>query len=169
MSKPGTLAEIIQDVNTLLCLDTRRTDTFMTLFLLLLDTQSHEIRWVRAGHDPALVYEASQDTFHELQGQGTALGVDGSVSFMEYEFIGWREDQVLLVGTDGIWETENPQGEPYGKERLRSLVRVHHERPAAEIIDSILASLADFRQTAPQLDDITLVVVKGTNQGGGYG
>jgi sigma-B regulation protein RsbU (phosphoserine phosphatase) len=68
-----------------------------------------------------------------------------------------------LVGTDGIWETENPQGEPYGKQRVRSLLRTLHDKPAGKIIESILASLAEFRQTAPQHDDITLVVVRTSN------
>jgi sigma-B regulation protein RsbU (phosphoserine phosphatase) len=169
MFKPGSLAEVVQDVNKLLCLDTRRTDTFMTLFLLLVDTQAAEVRWVRAGHDPALAYDPSQDTFHDLQGQGMALGVDGSVSFMEYRSNGWSREQVLLIGTDGIWEAQDPQGEPYGKERLRSVVRAHHEKPAEAIIEAILASLTEFRQTAPQHDDITLVIVKGSNLGGAHG
>lgn len=169
ISKAGTLAEVVRDVNRLLCLDTHRTDTFMTLFLLLVDTEAAAVRWVRAGHDPALIYDASRDAFHELQGQGAALGVDVAAAFMEYEANGWRDDQVLLVGTDGIWETENPRGEAYGKERLRALVRAHHGLTAEGIVEAILASLAAFRQTAPQLDDITLVVVKGSNQGGSHG
>jgi phosphoserine phosphatase RsbU/P len=165
MFTPGVLAEVVGDVNSLLCLDTRRTDSFMTLFLLLMDTQSGEIKWVRAGHDPALIYDASADAFHELEGLGTALGVDCSISFTEYKAGDWKDDQVLLIGTDGIWETENPQGEPFGKKRFRSLVRTHHGEPAGQLIESILVSLAEFRQTAPQHDDITLVVVKGSNPG----
>lgn len=161
MFKPGTLAEVVQDVNTLLCLDARRTDSFMTLFLLLMDTQTNEVKWVRAGHDPALIYDPSHDAFHELEGHGSALGVDITVPFTEYATNGWSNERVLLIGTDGIWETEDPQGRPYGKERLRSLVRARHHLTAEGIIESILTSLADFRQTAPQHDDITLVVVKG--------
>ncbi|MHC1743614.1 MAG: SpoIIE family protein phosphatase [Syntrophobacteraceae bacterium] len=163
MFKPGTLAEVVQDVNTMLCLDTRRTDSFMTLFLLLMDTATNEIKWVRAGHDPALIYDPARDAFHELEGHGTALGVDVNLSFTEYRANGWSNDQVLLIGTDGIWETTRPGGEAYGKERVRSLVRAQHHRPAGTIIESILASLTDFRQTVPQHDDITLVVVKGVN------
>lgn len=163
MFKPGTLAEVVQDVNTLLCLDARRTDSFMTLFLLLMDLEAGEVKWVRAGHDPALIYDPSRDVFHELEGHGTALGVDISVPFTEYRSNGWSNDQVLLIGTDGIWETENSQGEAYGKARLRSLVRAHHHASSEELIKAILASLADFRQTVPQHDDVTLVVVKGAN------
>jgi phosphoserine phosphatase RsbU/P len=165
MLKPGTLAEVVGDVNSLLCLDTNRTDTFMTLFLLLMDTDSGDIGWVRAGHDPALIYDTSADTFRELEGHGTALGVDSNIPFTEYKADGWKDDLVILIGTDGIWETESPHGEPYGKQRLRSLVRENHDKPAGEIIEAILASLAGFRLTAPQHDDITLVVVKALNDG----
>jgi serine phosphatase RsbU (regulator of sigma subunit) len=48
----------------------------------------------------------------------------------------------------------------YGKERLLDLIRTHRSRPAEEIVQTITDALVQFRRTAPQQDDITLVVVK---------
>jgi sigma-B regulation protein RsbU (phosphoserine phosphatase) len=66
----------------------------------------------------------------------------------------------LLIGTDGVWETENPQGEGFGKQRLREIIRQHKHQTSQEIVHAITLALANHRQTASQQDDITLVVVK---------
>ena len=68
--------------------------------------------------------------------------------------------QVLLIGTDGLWETQNASGEMFGKERLKALISRHAGRSAEEILASVIDSLAAFRNSARQEDDITLVVVK---------
>jgi sigma-B regulation protein RsbU (phosphoserine phosphatase) len=132
----------------------------MTLFFMLIDSGSGKVRWVRAGHEPALVYDPSTDSFSELYGDGIALGVDKTWSFQENRQELWSDSQIVLIGTDGIWESENLQGEGFGKKRLREIIRSHKHHTSQEIVHAITKALADHRQTAPQQDDITMVVVK---------
>jgi sigma-B regulation protein RsbU (phosphoserine phosphatase) len=47
----------------------------MTLFSLRLEDRGERLTWVRAGHEPALIYNASADSFEELHGQGIAMGI----------------------------------------------------------------------------------------------
>lgn len=159
-AQPGGPAAIIADVNRLLCMDTAAAGNFMTLFFALLDPANREIRWVRAGHEPALLYDAGADSFVELRGEGMALGVDERQAYTCYSHAGWHDAHLLLIGTDGIWETENPEGERFGKQRLRRLLRAHHHRRPEDIIRAVTDTLAAFRREAVQRDDITLVVVK---------
>ncbi len=156
----GSLQQMITDVNRLLCIDTEETGNFMTLFFMLLDSGNREVRWVRAGHEPAIVYDPSRDLFDELHGNGIALGVDETWSFEEHTHEVWTDAQIVLIGTDGIWETENPQGERFGKQRLRKIIRQCRNDSSQEIVQAITDALGNHRQTAPQQDDITLVVVK---------
>ncbi len=160
MTQPGDLAEKIADVNRLLCLDTTISCDYMTLLVMVMDTAESEIRWVRAGHDPALVYYPQQDAFEELNGDGLAIGIDGTYKFKEYHRSNFTSGQVLAIGTDGIWETENPQGEKFGRDRFRQAVRKYDKRSSTEIQEALMNDLSKFRQTAPQNDDITLAVVK---------
>jgi phosphoserine phosphatase RsbU/P len=159
-SQGGGPARMITDVNRLLCMDTAAAGNFMTLFFALLDPAGGEICWVRAGHEPALVYDAGKDTFMELRGDGMALGVDENQEYASYTCAGWNDRHLLLFGTDGIWETENPEGERFGKHRLRRLLRAHHQRRPGDIMRAVTDDLAAFRRNAVQHDDITLVVVK---------
>ena len=141
-------------------MDTSESGNFMTLFLLLIDSRYGEVRWVRAGHEPAIVYDPSTDSFAELHGEGIALGVDETWSFQEQREDLWSDSQIVLIGTDGIWETENTEGEGFGKKRLREIIRQHKHQSSKEIVQAVTDALADYRQTALQQDDITMVVIK---------
>ena len=159
---PGDLGQVVSDVNRLLAVDTSQAGNFMTLFFMLVDGRKGEIRWVRAGHEPAILYDPAEDSFTELMGGGIALGVDETASFEEQRRDGWEAGQVILIGTDGIWESENAQGEMFGKERLRDIVRRTHLRPAQELVAAITDAVDRFREDLPRQDDITLVVIKKT-------
>jgi sigma-B regulation protein RsbU (phosphoserine phosphatase) len=76
VGQPGSAAEIVTDMNRYLAEDVLDSGRFMTLFFLSIDPQARKLHWVRAGHDPALVYLPSQDRFEMLKGEGLALGVD---------------------------------------------------------------------------------------------
>jgi sigma-B regulation protein RsbU (phosphoserine phosphatase) len=160
LTQPEDLADAITEVNRLLCIDTAETGNFMTLFFMLIDSGNGKIRWVRAGHEPAMIYDPSTDSFDELHGRGIALGVDETWSFEEEIRDLWFDSQIVLIGTDGIWETENLQGESFGKKRLREIIRQHKNESSAEIVRAVTNALADHRETAPQQDDLTMVVIK---------
>jgi sigma-B regulation protein RsbU (phosphoserine phosphatase) len=160
LTQPEDLADAITDVNRLLCIDTAETGNFMTLFFMLIDSANGKVRWVRAGHEPAMIYDPSSDSFDELHGRGIALGVDETWSFEEQIRELWSDSQILLIGTDGIWESENPQGERFGKKRLKEIIRQHKNKSSQEIVQAITDALAHHRQFASQQDDVTMVVIK---------
>ena len=158
--QPGSLAQVANDVNQLLCYDTDRTGDFMTLFLAMFDVTRQELCWIRAGHAPAMIYDWHTESFEELRGEGFALGFDNAGHLKEYRYGDWSPTKLLFIGTDGIWETENPQGEQFGMERLRVVLRQHSHAPSQQIINAVLAAVKDFRQTKAQEDDITMVILK---------
>jgi sigma-B regulation protein RsbU (phosphoserine phosphatase) len=96
----------------------------------------------------------------ELRGEGLALGVDAQWPFREYNHIGWANGQIILIGTDGLWETENPEGESFGKDRVYDIIRRHRNASSQRVLQALTEALAAFRQNASQEDDVTLVVIK---------
>jgi sigma-B regulation protein RsbU (phosphoserine phosphatase) len=160
MTQPGSPSEIITDVNRLLCMDTAQSGNFMTLFFLVFDDAKKELRWVRAGHDPAIFYDVTRDAFVELGGKGIALGLDENWTYKEYVKTGWNYGNIILIGTDGIWETKNLQDEQFGKKRLQEILRRNSHTSASNIIKIITEALTNFRQKAVQEDDITAVIIK---------
>lgn len=156
---PGTLAGAIGDVNHQLCLS-RFTGRFMTAFCLVIDKSDHELRWVSAGHDPALVYDSETDTFSELAGEDIPIGLQADWRFNQFQRAGFKAGEVIVMGTDGIWECRNADDQMFGKDRLKDLIRRHAAEPAADIANAIQQAVRDHRGDRDQQDDITLVVVK---------
>jgi sigma-B regulation protein RsbU (phosphoserine phosphatase) len=158
-SMPGPAASIINDVNKHLSLDTSETGNFMTFFYCELKELSPEISWVRAGHDPAIIYDPQSGEFDELKGRGLAMGLDYSFEYEESKRV-LEPGQIILIGTDGIWEMHNEQGEMFGKERLKKILRENCKLSSVEMVLLINDALEDFRGAAQFEDDITLVVIR---------
>ena len=158
--QPGSIADVIADINRLVVDDTSETGQFMTLFYAEIDPRARVLHWVRAGHDPAMLYNQDTDTIEELWGRGIALGVDGDFEYQGQITKGLSQGQVLLIGTDGLWETRNESGEMFGKERLKALIKRYAHLSSNQIITSIIDELQVFRKSVKQDDDITLVVIK---------
>ncbi|MGD2100275.1 MAG: SpoIIE family protein phosphatase [Desulfobacterales bacterium] len=156
----GNLAQIVSDVNRQLTLDVEESGRFMTLFCSEIDVQRQSIRWVRAGHEPAILYDPANSTFEELKGSGMALGVDESWQYEEKQKLGLARGQIIVFGTDGIWEAHNAAGQLFGKQSLFDIIGKQAARSANEIVAAITASLDHFRQGVLPEDDVTLVVVK---------
>ena len=64
---------------------------FMTLFYLTIDPGKRRLEWVRAGHDPALIYDPARDEFEELKGSGVALGVNDNLNYEQNHRSGLTE------------------------------------------------------------------------------
>ena len=155
----GGPACIIPDVNKHIARDTGEFGLFMTLFYAEIDVKSKYFRWVRAGHEPAILYDSNRESFEDLTGQGLPLGVSEDAVYEESaKHI--NPGQVILVGTDGIKETCNAKGEMFGKNRLKKIIRNNAQKSAKEIIDTVIDTLEHFRFPLETEDDITLVVIK---------
>ena len=159
-SQPGSMSEIVTAMNNHLAQDTLDTGKFMTLFCLSIDPEEQYLEWVRAGHDPALVYSPDTDEFEELKGSGIALGVSDGFQYMENRKTGLLNGQIIAIGTDGIWEAFNTEGEMFGKERYQRIIRENADRNAAEILDAVYRELNEFTLGKKSEDDITLVIAK---------
>ena len=159
-SQCGGISLITTEMNRHLAMDFLNTGRFMTLFYLSIDPEDRSLRWVRAGHDAAIVYDPDADTFEELMGTGLALGVDQNFVYEDYLKTGLRPGQIIAVGTDGIWETCNRNGEMFGKLRFREVIRQNARQSADQIIEAVYNELNRFKMGLKQADDITLVVVK---------
>lgn len=159
-SQCGGIAPIVTEMNRHLARDLSDSGRFMTLACLRLDVKNRTLHWVRAGHPPVLVYDPQSDRFRELRGEGLPLGVDPEYQFNENTDAPLTPGQIILIGTDGIWESEDRSGSRYGHERFRKVVRRNAPETAQSILDSVYADIKAFTAGALPHDDITLVVAK---------
>jgi sigma-B regulation protein RsbU (phosphoserine phosphatase) len=158
--KANGISGLIDDINRYLVRDSLHTGRFVSLFMLEVDPQQKSLRWIRAGHEPAYLFEPIANEFQQLSGDGIVLGVDEDYRFQSSAHQPWKTGSIIVVGTDGIHETRNEEGKMFGRERLQKVIRRTYEGKAVSIQTAILEELETFRGSALQEDDITLVVVK---------
>ncbi len=156
----GSISQILNEVNRHLTFDVHETGRFMTLFYLTLYPDERSIRWVRAGHDPAIFYDPATDNFKELKGPGLVLGVDENWLYEENEKTGLAKGQIIFIGTDGIWEARNPEGVIFGKDPIHDIIRRSAALSSNEILENIIKDFKSFRNGVEIEDDITMVIIK---------
>jgi sigma-B regulation protein RsbU (phosphoserine phosphatase) len=153
-------ARLLTEINYYVTRDSSETNRFMSMFFLEVDQSAKTLCWVRAGHEPALVFGPSGRKLQDLYGQGIALGVIADYNYAEYTLQGWESGSVIVIGTDGVRETRNQKGEMFGLDRLLEVISQNVNASAEVIQNSVIGALRTFQADARQEDDITLVIVK---------
>jgi sigma-B regulation protein RsbU (phosphoserine phosphatase) len=155
----GDLADLMGRLNRLISMD-HGGDRFMTMHLSVIDSRTRTMRWVSAGHDPALIYDTALGSFQEVGEGELPLGIMEDTAYTEHCHGPLAPGQVIVIGTDGVWEMPDMKGEQFGKERLRDVIRETSHGSAEDVARHLRERLASFRGDARAVDDVTFVVVK---------
>lgn len=153
-------ALVIRDANNIIS-QSSNAGMFVTLFYGILSEKDRTVTYVNAGHNPPMFYRAKDQSIEELMPTGIFVGVAEDQDYTS-RTVNLKDDDMLVLFTDGITESNNAEGEMFEKQRLKSLIMNHRELPAEGILEKILEAVNDFAGNQPQFDDITLMVIKGT-------
>ncbi len=139
---------------------TSRRRMLVTSALMILDRQRGVATIASAGQPPLMIRRAAGgvDTIELFS---PPLGVRLPMSIPAADVPLSRGD-VLVLHTDGVYETRNAAGESYGLERLRQALQRSTAPTAAAIRDEILRDVAAFRGATEQDDDVTVIVARVT-------
>lgn len=154
-------SQIVSEVNRQLAHDIGDTGRFMTLFYMVLDPVKRKASWVNAGHQPPVCYDVEADEFCDYKGVDIPLGVEPDWVFREHFIDLPGPGEVFLVGTDGVWEARNPEGELFGTRRIQAVIKANAHKTAQDILQAVVDAVGGFTGKKAQEDDVTLVVIKG--------
>ncbi|MGD8256001.1 MAG: SpoIIE family protein phosphatase [Desulfobacterales bacterium] len=157
---PGSISQMIADVNRQLAGDFADSGQFVTLFYLAVDPARQTLEWVRAGHEPAIFYNPAANEFLELAGSGMALGVDKHCQYEKNRIDDFPRGSIIVIGTDGVWEARNDRGEMFGRTAIYDIIRSNSEAGVDDIMEAIFEQIKKFRNAAEPEDDVTLVVLR---------
>lgn len=134
--------------------------SFLTLFFGRIEEEKKLLHWNSAGHGPVFCYSSQQKRIIELPPNDIPLGITIDATYKTPEPLQLQPGDILLIGTDGLWETRNPQGEMFRSDRLRQIIASHSDKNAAAIYRIVMQKISDFRAGQPVEDDMTLMVIK---------
>jgi sigma-B regulation protein RsbU (phosphoserine phosphatase) len=158
-SQPGRLEEVATDVNNQLVRDVEDSGRFMTAFLMNTDRKKDTICWVNAGHDSAMVFSTRNGEWIELERTGLPFGVSESEIYREmcHDI---EPGQIIIIGTDGVWESQDSEGRMFGKKRLFEIIEKNRNQPSGEILETVTDAIDRFCGAQERGDDVTLVIIK---------
>ena len=159
-SRQGSITEIITDINRQLIGDVEDSGRFMTLFYAEIDRPGHQLHWLNAGHEPAIIYDPGSDSFKELRGGGNLpLGISDDFKYTQAQQA-IAPGQIIVIATDGIREAQNRYGELFGMESLCKIIRQNAAADAANLLNAVFTAVDLFQYGNQAEDDMTLMVVK---------
>lgn len=150
-------ADAVARINRTVCQNVPE-NKYITFFLAAVEPESGRLVYVNAGHNPPLLVRADGGS-EELTEGGMVLGMFEGVPYKEGT-VELRKGDTLLVYSDGVSETFDPDGEEYGEQRLAQLVRRERAKSAAEMESEILRELESFSEGGKATDDRTMIVLK---------
>ena len=136
------------------------TEKFVTLAVGLLNHKESTLQLISAGHGPLLFYSSTEDCFRTYEAQGLPLGLMLRANYPGPHALRFERGDMLVLVTDGFVEWANGQGEDFGEDRVKEVVRANRLMPSAAIISELYSEVSKFAGTMPQLDDLTALIVK---------
>lgn len=161
--KDVTPDEILSHVNEELAEDNDAC-MFVTLFCGVLDTQTGEIQYANAGHNPPLIVKKSRTV--EWLPRAKSL-VAGAMPGVRYESLNFRlsPGDRLFLYTDGVTEAMNHADDLFSEQRLEKDLVISADLEIKDAIRAIMDSIDRFADGAPQSDDITMMMIRYSGSG----
>lgn len=132
-------------------------EKFVTLFLGILDIDSHTLQYASGGHEyPFLIH--SDHTHDRLKTGGLPLGVMEEQEYEE-ETVEFKQGDKLVIYSDGITDSRDSKDEEFGEKRLEQLVVEDSDKSAQKLMDSIFEASLDHSKESQLFDDMTMVVI----------
>jgi PAS domain S-box-containing protein len=153
------LGEILASANRILAEDIGQ-ERYVTLFLGRIDPAARLFHYASAGHPTGYALSANGEVKTLLKRTSVPLGINPNAKYNGVVEVALQSGDVVLLLTDGIEEAMAPDESFFGIERTLNVVRQNHEKPAREILDTLYRAVRDFSQNAPQLDDVTAIIIK---------
>jgi serine phosphatase RsbU (regulator of sigma subunit) len=150
-------AQALAALNRRILQDTT-SDLFETVFYALVTPDGRELVYANAGHPPPIIVRADPSRASlTLPRTGMAVGV--------LEDTGWEQISVdlepgdfVVIYSDGMTDSMNPQGEMYGAARIKAEAEALRGYPPVEVRKRLMDAFQAFASSG-QEDDVTLLVL----------
>lgn len=158
-----SLPQLLVGVNALLAADLP-PGRFITLVAARIRPDRQEMSLLSAGHGPILHFVRRTGEVRVIPAAALPLAVVPDLDPGRETEIDSGPGDVLALVTDGFAEWARPRDdgrrEEFGLQRLSGALAAHAHKPAAEIIEGVLAEATEFAGDVRQQDDLTMVIIK---------
>jgi sigma-B regulation protein RsbU (phosphoserine phosphatase) len=131
---------------------------FVTALYGILDVETGEFDYARAGHEPPLILEPDGSVQRIPHSPGMSLGLWDVITLDERK-VKLEPGSTLILFTDGMTDCRDPKGVSFGLDQIKSTLSGMTSLPAQQVCDKLFNTLMDYQNGSPQDDDVTLVAI----------
>ena len=154
-------AELLEYLNRAAYDELTESGMFATLFLGSYDPRSRLLKFANAGHSP-VIFRPRNGSARLLEANNIPVGIFAELTAEEEELVLDRDD-FIVVGSDGLNEARDVDGNLFSIDRLLREVDDRAALSAADLGRALVAAVSDFSVGQPQSDDQTCIIVKGND------
>jgi serine phosphatase RsbU (regulator of sigma subunit) len=162
MTENSSPRDVLIKVNELMYKTIDRR-AFVTMFIAVVDGKSKRIVCARAGHNPAIHFASSNTKFTLIKPEGIALGLRNTDAFSdclrEYE-LSLKENDRLLLYTDGLTETLDAHGHEFGESGLMHILLKNREKNSETLVEKVFERVQEISENGQQDDDMTMLALR---------
>lgn len=154
----ATPEEITQSMNASIA-ETNEANLFVTLFIGILDLETHQLNYCNAGHNPPLIVSPSGEVRWMDVVPNLPVGLFDSFAYKAQQ-MQVEPGTMFFLYTDGLTEAENVEAQLYGEEKLMNQISSLVGQTPRQVIDTVVASVREHAGEADQSDDLTMLTIK---------
>jgi phosphoserine phosphatase RsbU/P len=135
-------------------------DSFVSVFLGIIDPERKIMTYASAGHDPA-IFMSSDKRPISLPPTAPIVGVfeESQKLFHQRSVYLQPGTTTLVLGTDGLTEARSPAGEFIAREEIMARIHANRTLSAQAHASDLLQSAFEFSERKPH-DDIAIIVAR---------
>ena len=157
-----TQAQVLRNLNVLYVetstFDKSDSDSFVSIFLGIIDPEHRIMTYASAGHDPVILLAPNRPA-ESLPPTAPVVGVFEEQKLFHQRFVNLPPGSTLIVTTDGVTEARAPDGRFIERSEIDALIESNRELPAQMQAGALLDATRVFCEGKPQ-DDIAILVAR---------
>jgi sigma-B regulation protein RsbU (phosphoserine phosphatase) len=158
LSMDITLESKIETVNDLLCW--KNADNLcLSAWFGLYEISTGTLKAVNAGHESVVIFDGEKADICEKEVVSYLLGIIDGMKYQSYE-IKLNPGDKLLIYTDGVTDSVNSDGVPYGIERLKSCLETTSGKNCEETVGILERDFSEFAKGSRLTEDASFLCLQ---------
>ncbi|MBE0538770.1 MAG: response regulator [Ignavibacterium sp.] len=157
-AKEFSPSEILQRVNLTVYGDTKISEVFATLSIIIINNKTFELKYSGAGDIP-IIYKNSNGDVLNIKSKGLLLGFS-RIGDYEDNILQLKNGEQVYLTTDGITDSRAKNLESFGEHRLYEIIK--NIKPDDNPLEIIQKKFDEFTESEYD-DDISLILISAKN------
>lgn len=149
-------AEILKRVNDAVYQDSKISEVFVALSVVLINNKTFELKYCGAGDSPLILKEVSTNEIKKISSEGLLLGLNKKGNYSDTA-VKLKSGDIILMMTDGIIESRNKEGKQFGELKLEEVITsVEFDKAPIDVLKEEFISFTNQNFE----DDISIITIQ---------